>query len=217
MTLDAASVLLDGPWNHRLVSANGARFHVAELGDGPMVLLMHGFPQFWYTWRHQMAAIADAGWRAVAMDLRGYGASDKPPRGYSTYTGAEDAASLIRSLGEDDAIVVGQGLGGFIAWSMPYLQPDVVRAVGSLSMTRTNVTSVPFTRVKATISGNTPSAKRDPSRGARIFCGIDHSPFNPAATYCIFNNPVVRRLVDLPPICSHDYSVKDAHCRPCRQ
>ena len=57
-----------------------------------MVLLMHGFPQFWYTWRHQMAALADAGWRAVAMDLRGYGASDKPPRGYSTYTGAEDAA-----------------------------------------------------------------------------------------------------------------------------
>ncbi len=131
---DAASVLVDGPWTHRLVSANGARFHVAELGDGPMVLLMHGFPQFWYTWRHQMEAIADAGWRAVAMDLRGYGASDKPPRGYSTYTGAEDAASLIRSLGEDDAIVVGQGLGGFIAWSMPYLQPDVVRALGSLSM-----------------------------------------------------------------------------------
>jgi pimeloyl-ACP methyl ester carboxylesterase len=68
------------------------------------------------------------------MDLRGYGASDKPPRGYSTYTGAEDAATVIRSLGEDDAIVVGQGLGGVIAWSMPYLQPDVVRAVGSLSM-----------------------------------------------------------------------------------
>jgi pimeloyl-ACP methyl ester carboxylesterase len=68
------------------------------------------------------------------MDLRGYGASDKPPRGYSTYTGAEDAAKVIRSLGEDDAIVVGQGLGGVIAWSMPSLQPDVVRAVGSLSM-----------------------------------------------------------------------------------
>ena len=134
VSLDAASVLLDGPWHHRLVAANGARFHVAELGDGPMVLLMHGFPQFWYTWRHQMAALADAGWRAVAMDLRGYGASDKPPRGYSTYTGAEDAASVVRSLGEDDAIVIGQGLGGFIAWSMPYLQPDVVRAVGSLSM-----------------------------------------------------------------------------------
>ena len=134
MTLDAASVLLDGPWNHRLVSANGARFHVAELGDGPMVLLMHGFPQFWYTWRHQMAAIADAGWRAVAMDLRGYGGDDKPPRGYDTYTGAEDAASLIRSLGEDERRRRRPGSRRVIAWSMPYLQPDVVRAVGSLSM-----------------------------------------------------------------------------------
>ena len=131
---DAASVLIDGPWRHRLVSANGARFHVAELGDGPMVLLIHGFPQFWYAWRHQMAAIADAGWRAVAMDLRGYGASDKPPRGYDTYTSTADAASVIRSLGEDDAIVVGHGLGGFVAWSMPSLQPGVTRAIGSLAM-----------------------------------------------------------------------------------
>jgi pimeloyl-ACP methyl ester carboxylesterase len=131
---DAASVLLDGPWTHRFVSANGARFHVAELGDGPMVLLMHGFPQFWYAWRHQMAAIADAGWRAVAMDLRGYGASDKPPRGYDTYTSTADAATVIRSLGEDDAIVVGHGLGGFVAWSMPSLQPGVTRAIGSLAM-----------------------------------------------------------------------------------
>ena len=68
------------------------------------------------------------------MDLRGYGASDKPPRGYDTYTGAADAAAVIRSLGEDDAIVVGQGLGGFIAWTMPAFQPAVTRAVGSLSM-----------------------------------------------------------------------------------
>ncbi len=134
MSLDAASVLLDGPWEHRFVSANGARFHVAETGEGPMVLLMHGFPQFWYAWRHQMSAIADAGWRAVAMDLRGYGASDKPPRGYDTYTATADAAKVIRSLGEESAIVIGQGLGGFIAWAMPSLQPGMTRAVGSLSM-----------------------------------------------------------------------------------
>lgn len=134
MSLDAASVLLDGPWEHRFVSANGARFHVAETGEGAMVLLMHGFPQFWYTWRHQMSAIADAGWRAVAMDLRGYGASDKPPRGYDTYTAAADAAAVIRSLGEESAVVMGQGLGGFIAWSMPTLQPGAAHAIGSLSM-----------------------------------------------------------------------------------
>lgn len=134
MSQDAASVLIDGPWEHRLVSANGARFHVAELGEGPIVLLMHGFPQFWYAWRHQMAALADAGWRAVAMDLRGYGGSDKPPRGYDVYTATGDAASLIRALGEESAIVLGQGLGGYIAWAMPTLQPDSVRAIGSLSM-----------------------------------------------------------------------------------
>ena len=87
------------------------------------MLLLHGFPQFWWAWRHQMAALADAGYRAVAMDLRGYGASDKPPRGYDTYTLAADVASVIRSLGETDAVVVGHGWGGWIAWSMPTLQP----------------------------------------------------------------------------------------------
>ena len=67
---------------HRDVAANGARFHIAEMGDGPLVLLLHGFPQFWWTWRHQLAALADAGFRAVAMDLRGVGGSDRTPRGY---------------------------------------------------------------------------------------------------------------------------------------
>ncbi|MFJ1829499.1 alpha/beta fold hydrolase, partial [Streptomyces sp. NPDC088178] len=66
-------VRLDGPWTHRDVAANGARFHIAELGEGPLVLLLHGFPQFWWTWRHQLTALADAGFRAVAMDLRGVG------------------------------------------------------------------------------------------------------------------------------------------------
>jgi alpha-beta hydrolase superfamily lysophospholipase len=81
--VDSSEVLVEGPWRHRFVAANGARFHVAEAGDpdGPLVLFLHGFPQFWWAWRHQLAAAADAGYHAVAMDLRGYGASDKPPRG----------------------------------------------------------------------------------------------------------------------------------------
>ncbi len=127
-------VLLEGPWQHRFVAANGARFHVAEQGEGPVVLLLHGFPQFWWAWRHQMSALADAGYRAAAMDLRGYGASDKPPRGYDTYTSAADVASVLRSLGASSAVVVGHGWGGWIAWSMPTLQPAVTRAVASLSM-----------------------------------------------------------------------------------
>ena len=70
------------PVTHREVAANGARFHIAEAGDGPLVMLVHGFPQFWWTWRHQLVALADAGFRAVAMDLRGVGGSDRTPRGY---------------------------------------------------------------------------------------------------------------------------------------
>ena len=134
MPVDAAFVNIDGPWEHRYVSANGARFHVAELGEGPLVLMLHGFPQFWYTWRHQMRALADAGYRVAAMDLRGYGASDKPPRGYDTYMATLDTASVVRALGEKDAVVIGQGLGGWISWCMPVLRPDVTRAVASLSM-----------------------------------------------------------------------------------
>jgi pimeloyl-ACP methyl ester carboxylesterase len=134
MTLDASMALIDGPWEHRFVAANGARFHVAEQGEGPLVLLLHGFPQFWWAWRHQMGALAGAGYRACAMDLRGYGASDKPPRGYDTHTSAADVASVIRSLGESDAVVVGHGWGGWIAWSMPTLRPSVTRALASVSM-----------------------------------------------------------------------------------
>jgi pimeloyl-ACP methyl ester carboxylesterase len=134
MSTDASSVLIDGPWQHRFVPANGARFHVAEQGEGPLVVLLHGFPQFWWAWRHQMTALADAGHRVAAMDLRGFGASDKPPRGYDTFTLASDVASVIRSLGESRATVVGHGLGGWIAWSMPTMQPAVTRAVAALSM-----------------------------------------------------------------------------------
>jgi pimeloyl-ACP methyl ester carboxylesterase len=134
MSLDASMVLIEGPWEHRFVAANGARFHVAEQGEGPIVLLLHGFPQFWWAWRHQMAALAEAGYRACAMDLRGYGASDKPPRGYDTRTSATDVASVLRSLGGSRAVVVGHGWGGWIAWSMPTLQPTVTRAIASLSM-----------------------------------------------------------------------------------
>jgi pimeloyl-ACP methyl ester carboxylesterase len=134
MSLDASLVLVDGPWEHRFVAANGARFHVAEQGEGPLVLLLHGFPQFWWAWRHQLSALADAGYRACALDLRGYGASDKPPRGYDTRTSATDVASVLRSLGGSRAAVVGHGWGGWIAWAMPTLQPTVTRAVASVSM-----------------------------------------------------------------------------------
>jgi pimeloyl-ACP methyl ester carboxylesterase len=124
---DATSVLLPGPWAHRDVSANGVRLHAAEAGDGPLVLLLHGFPQFWWTWRAQLPGLAAAGLRAVAPDMRGYGASDKPPRGYDLPTAAADAAAVIRALGETDAVVVGSDWGGLVGWTMAALHPRSVR------------------------------------------------------------------------------------------
>jgi pimeloyl-ACP methyl ester carboxylesterase len=134
VTVDAAEILVEGPWRHRFVAANGARFHVAEAGEGPLVLLLHGFPEFWWAWRHQLPALAEGGWHAVAMDLRGYGASDKPPRGYDTPTLAADVAGVVRALGAQRAVIVGHDWGGWIAWSMPGLQPRVTQAVAALGM-----------------------------------------------------------------------------------
>ncbi len=126
-TVDESCVLDDGPWTHRFVGANGSRFHVVEAGTGPMVLFLHGFPEFWWAWHEILPAVAEAGFRAVAADLRGYGASDKPPRGYDGYTLAADVAGLIRGLGERSATVVGTGAGGMIAWAAASFHPTLVR------------------------------------------------------------------------------------------
>ena len=125
--IDESCVLIEGEWTHRFVSANGTRFHIAEAGAGPLVLLLHGFPEFWGAWRTQLTALADAGFRAVAVDLRGYGASDKPPRGYDGYTMAADVTGLIRAIGERDATLVGSGYGGLVAWTTAALHPRSVR------------------------------------------------------------------------------------------
>src|SRR5712675_1520427 len=129
-----AVVQIGGPWHHRSVSANGTRFHVATAGDGPLVLLLHGFPEFWWTWRHQLTALQAAGYRAAAPDLRGYGDSDKPPRGYDLITAAADAAGLIRSLGEANAVVVGHDWGGLVAWTLAAYFPKAVRRLAVVSM-----------------------------------------------------------------------------------
>jgi pimeloyl-ACP methyl ester carboxylesterase len=124
-----AAIRVPGPWHHRAVSANGIRLHVAERGDGPLVVLLHGFPEFWWSWRHQLTALAEAGYRAVAADLRGYGDSDKPPRGYDLWTLAGDVAGLVRALGEQRAHVVGHGWGGLVGWTVATLHPRLVASL----------------------------------------------------------------------------------------
>jgi pimeloyl-ACP methyl ester carboxylesterase len=126
-------VRLDGPWIHRDVHANGIRVHVAETGEGPLVLLLHGFAEFWWTWRHQLGALGDAGYRVVAVDLRGYGDSDKPPRGYDAWTLAGDVGGLIKALGERDAHLVGHGWGGMLAWTVAAMHPRLVRSVSAIA------------------------------------------------------------------------------------
>jgi pimeloyl-ACP methyl ester carboxylesterase len=130
---DDSAVLIDGPWAHRQVNANGNQFHVVEAGSGPLILLLHGFPEFWWSWRNQIPALADAGYRVAAVDLRGYGSSDKPPRGYDGYTLANDVAGLIRALGERDAMVVGHDWGGFLAWTAATFHPRMVRRIAVLA------------------------------------------------------------------------------------
>lgn len=118
-----------GPWKHRNIAANGSRFHVAELGSGTPVLLLHGFPMFWWTWRNQLQSLAQAGFRVIAMDLRGYGGSDHPPQGYDPTTLARDAIGLLRSMGETQSFVAGHGIGGVVAWTMAAQSPDSVLGV----------------------------------------------------------------------------------------
>jgi pimeloyl-ACP methyl ester carboxylesterase len=107
--------------------------HVAEAGTGPLVILLHGFPEFWWSWRHQLPALAAAGRRAVAVDLRGYGDSDKPPRGYDLWTLSGDVAGLVRALGERQADLVGQDWGGTLGWCTAALHPRVVRSATVLA------------------------------------------------------------------------------------
>jgi pimeloyl-ACP methyl ester carboxylesterase len=116
------------------VSANGIRLHVAECdGGGPLVVLLHGFPEFWWSWRHQLAALAEDGYRVVAVDLRGYGESDKPPRGYDLWTLAGDIAGLVRALGEPRAHLVGHDWGGLIAWTVTALHPRLVLSLAAVA------------------------------------------------------------------------------------
>lgn len=105
-------------------------------GDGPLVLLLHGFPQYLHCWRHQLPALAAAGYRAVAVDLRGYGGSSAPsdPRAYSQLHLAGDVVGLIESLGYEDSVLVGHDMGAHLAWAMSTLVPDRVGGLVAMSV-----------------------------------------------------------------------------------
>ncbi|TDD90455.1 alpha/beta hydrolase [Actinomadura darangshiensis] len=122
---------------HRFVrSGSGLRMHVAEAGEGPLVLLLHGFPECWYSWRHQLTALADAGFHAVAPDQRGYARTGGPAEAgrYSILHLAGDAVGLIDALGADRAVVAGHDWGAPVAWAVAQMRPDKVRGVAGISV-----------------------------------------------------------------------------------
>jgi pimeloyl-ACP methyl ester carboxylesterase len=129
---------------HRIVETNGIRMHIAEQGTGPAVLLCHGFPECCYSWRHQLAALAEAGFHAVAPDQRGYGQTDAPPEieRYTLLHLVGDMVGLLDVLGVEQAVIAGHDWGALVAWHAARLRPDRFQAVIALS--------VPFrTREKA--------------------------------------------------------------------
>jgi pimeloyl-ACP methyl ester carboxylesterase len=121
---------------HRTVEANGIRIHLAEQGSGPLVLLCHGFPESWYSWRHQLASLSAAGFRAIAPDMRGYGLTDCPAEieRYTLFHLVGDMIGVLDALGEKTAVVVGHDWGAPVAWHAALMRPDRFRAVVGLSV-----------------------------------------------------------------------------------
>src|SRR5262249_19746321 len=122
------------PLEHRTVRTNGVRLHCVVDGDGPLVLLLHGFPEGWYSWRHQIAALASR-FRVVAPDLRGYGESEKPANvaAYAMPELVADVEGLVKAFGATDAAIVGHDWGGGIAWYFAMERPALTRRLAVLN------------------------------------------------------------------------------------
>ncbi len=121
---------------HSSVTAGNVRLHCVACGSGPIVVLLHGFPESWYSWRYQLPALAEAGYRAVAIDVRGYGRSSKPTRieDYRMTAMVGDVVALIGVLGGGPVTIIGHDWGAPIAWNTALLRPDLCRGVAGLSV-----------------------------------------------------------------------------------
>lgn len=118
------------------IPTNGIKLRAAVVGAGPLIILVHGWPESWYSWRHQMTPLADAGYKVVALDVRGYGGSDKPPQieAYAMSQLIKDVLGVIDYYGQEQAILVGHDWGAPIVWNTACLHPDRIRAVAALSV-----------------------------------------------------------------------------------
>jgi pimeloyl-ACP methyl ester carboxylesterase len=121
---------------HRSIQVNGIKMHIAEQGEGPLIVLAHGWPELWYSWRHVLPALAAAGYHAVAPDMRGYGQTDAPPniQDYTQFQFVGDVVGLVHTLGYEQAMIAGHDLGAMVAHNAAILRPDMFRAVILLSV-----------------------------------------------------------------------------------
>jgi len=134
---------------HRVIDTNGIRMHVAEQGEGPLVVMCHGFPESWYSWRHQLAALAEAGYHAVAPDMRGYGETERPGavEQYTLLHLVGDIVGLLDAFGVEGAVIAGHDWGAPVAWHCALMRPDRFRGVIGLSVPYRPRGSVPPTSV----------------------------------------------------------------------
>jgi len=163
-------------WQHRFVETNGIRMHYVEQGQGFPVLLLHGFPELWYSWRYQIPALASAGFRAIAPDLRGYGETDKPEgiEYYDIHHLVGDLVGLLDILGLKRAVIVGHDWGGIITWQMALMRPE---------------------RVERVISLNTPFMRRGRVRPTEAFSQVPDGRFN----YILYFQQPGRAEADIEP------------------
>jgi pimeloyl-ACP methyl ester carboxylesterase len=151
--------------NHRMLNCRGTRIHAVEEGEGPLVILVHGFPESWYSWRHQIPALAAGGYRVVAIDQRGYGRSSKyrVQRAYRIKELVGDIVGVIDAYGEKQAVVVGHDWGAPVAWTFAWLQPDRCRGVVGIS--------VPFAGRGVIGLPGSPFGERRPGEYHRVLAG----------------------------------------------
>ena len=158
---------MDERFTSRTVTANGQRIHLVEAGHGPLVLFVHGFPEIWYSWRHQLTALADAGYHAVAIDQRGFGRSSKPPHihDYRITELVADVLGVVEAIGAKTATVVGHDWGAPVAWTAAWTHPEVFTSVVGLS--------VPFAGRGLVAMPTSPFGERRPSEVERWLAGPD--------------------------------------------
>jgi pimeloyl-ACP methyl ester carboxylesterase len=137
---------LDSQIQHHQVATNGITLHVAEVGSGPAVLFCHGFPAIWSSWRAQMAAVAAAGFRAIALDMRGYGQSDAPvaAEAYMPFYTVGDLVGVLDHLDIPTAVIIGHDFGASISWNAAMMRPDRFTAVFGISVPFTQPGGVSF-------------------------------------------------------------------------